>query len=163
MKWNYQQFQESYKDELQRRKVEGIAPAIMVNTGTAGMQCLVPVRIVGMLCRRKPELTGAVRLRNTALQHELTFGVQVDRHNKELFHETVAEHMNSQKAVKGIRITAVSEVAARLRRISDGGMPVSCHIGTMLAQYDGPELPAQVADAVMNTLHHMEMAGQAGK
>ena len=154
---NLEQFMTSYRAEIAERKLKKTAPLIFVEDGAINRP--VPVRMVAIPYSPRPYRTDAALLAWAALEHELTFGVQVDRHNRRTSERVLPEHMQGDGDT---RLASILAVTVHLSELSHDQYPVTAHIGTRLAELTGQANAETVRDLIMDTLHHLEMSRTVG-
>ena len=157
-KANIDRFMASYRAEIAERKLEKTAPVIFVEDGEINRP--VPVRIVAIALSPKPCRTDAEILAETALEHELTFGVQVDRHNRKTSERVLPEHMQGDADT---RLASILAVTVHLSELSHDQYPVTAHIGAKLAEFTGQANAERLRNMIMDILHHLEMSRTAGE
>ena len=155
---NLEQFMNSYLAEIAERQFEKTAPLIFVDDGN--MNRPVPVRIVAIPNNPRPHQTDRALLAEIGLEHELTFGVQIDRHNRRTSEKVLPEHM---KGDDHTRLASIVAVTVHLSELSHDQYPVPPHIGEKLAELTGQANAETVRDLVMDILHHLEMSRTVGE
>ena len=103
------------------------------------MNCLIPVRI------RTADDNGEAE---QICQHEVTITVQTKGEGLE-----ASATEDTEDSTPRLRVVGLGQASAWLIKLSGDSAPVSYHVGQRLTEYDGEEIPRQVAEEVMNSLH----------
>ena len=140
-KSNYQEFGKTYAEELAGLGLPGKAPCVAIRQH-GGLNCLVPLRI---------RATTDNREQAKACEHELTFTVHAGSADITALETRLSEMMAPRAEIVAI---GPAQAAAWLIELSENQRTVTYHIGKRLEEYDGKEMPQQLAETLMDTLNH---------